>query len=539
MACQIPRILTFKLPVPCCSQVEIIDSVGTDQTSNSLYSWSMDGSCWTSWASHEQYVSITSNLESDFWLRVLIYTGISRVSLNNTPTTDYSLCIKPQDFTDYPCSNPNLFRPYDNLDCALRLQQNLADMIGCIFGIPAIYFRVLPDEATADYTFKEYVLHGVADCKNIKVIIQDGEMPSSNPKTQTFDFDWDEDWNVEISKTAWALAFGDEAFPKQRDFLYIPLMNRLWEVNAAYDEKKDDLMWRSTTWKLALVKYTGATNVDKGSFEDIIDHFTNQAQQDSLMWLENEEVRKEPGTTQIASPKNAATNLVNIFLEDSIRKALTKDLIDIKDRVICHGNNIIARNLYIPHPESQGLPCITYQKGICGESGALSFIIDVPDGLKVHDDLLCFGPIHIRLQDNVIGLFSDEEPTSLVSPLDPGLYMVILTWNKALHAREMHIYRHTNTRPEAPQWAARPEFYRFDIENPVYESVIPYNPDWCLAKEEACSVYPIAPITNIKLWDAPMPIEQALKESLKYTSNTARIADLARPLNTDQGFAVR
>ena len=32
------------------------------------------------------------------------------------------------------------------------------------------------------------------------------------------------------------------------------MMNRMWDVNAAYDEKNEGLMWRSTTWKLQLVK---------------------------------------------------------------------------------------------------------------------------------------------------------------------------------------------------------------------------------------------------------------------------------------------
>ena len=35
----------------------------------------------------------------------------------------------------------------------------------------------------------------------------------------------------------------------------------MWSVNAAYDERADMLMWRSTTWKLSLLKYEDSSNI--------------------------------------------------------------------------------------------------------------------------------------------------------------------------------------------------------------------------------------------------------------------------------------
>ena len=93
-----------------------------------------------------------------------------------------------------------------------------------------------------DYTFKEYLLHNVVDMKHLKLVCQDGTMPSSKPQMTEFDFDWETDWEVEISKTAFAKAFGDKAFPKQRDIIWIPLMGRMWEVNSAYKEKNEAYM---------------------------------------------------------------------------------------------------------------------------------------------------------------------------------------------------------------------------------------------------------------------------------------------------------
>ena len=43
------------------------------------------------------------------------------------------------------------------------------------------------------------------------------------------------------------------------------MMKRMWEVNSAYDEKNTGLMWRSTTWKLQLVKYNDINISETGT----------------------------------------------------------------------------------------------------------------------------------------------------------------------------------------------------------------------------------------------------------------------------------
>ena len=172
-----------------------------------------------------------------FVLKKLFFTKfLSKTCLN-------ILYNSTKDFLKDFCGDPNLYQPYNNLDCALLLQQQLADSIICMFGIPIYYFRTVPREDTADYTFKEFTLRDVVAVKQLKLMIQDGQMPSSNPKLTDFDFDWETDWETELSKTQFAKAFGDNAFPKSNDFLYIPMMKRMWEVNAAYDEKNEGLMW--------------------------------------------------------------------------------------------------------------------------------------------------------------------------------------------------------------------------------------------------------------------------------------------------------
>ena len=192
MACIIKRILQFQSSV-VFGPIKITDNTGADVTEQCLFSWSNDVVCCTNWVNYKTYLKLAKNIESDFYLRILIVTSIGTVSINNMETKCYSVCLYNENpFLENLC-NENLFNPYINLDCALQLQQQLADSIICMLGIPIYYFRVLPQQDTADYNFKEYVMHNVESVKQLKLMIQDGTMPSSKPQFTEMDFDWEVD----------------------------------------------------------------------------------------------------------------------------------------------------------------------------------------------------------------------------------------------------------------------------------------------------------------------------------------------------------
>jgi hypothetical protein len=89
MGCNIKRILRFNNAINACI-VKILNTDKQDITNDCTYSWSADGVCWSAWTSYDTYLRITKQLESDFYLRVLISSGISDVALNNCITKDYN-----------------------------------------------------------------------------------------------------------------------------------------------------------------------------------------------------------------------------------------------------------------------------------------------------------------------------------------------------------------------------------------------------------------------------------------------------------------
>lgn len=539
MSCNIKRILQFKEAISY--QTIQVYSHSDNITNSCMYSWSSDGACWTNWSTFDMYNRVCKQLGTDFYLRVLLLGDFEKISLNGVFTNCYSICLDSSStfLTDF-CAQENLFQPYNNLDCALLLQQQLADSVVCMFGIPIYYFRVNPNEGATDYTFKEHFLHHIEAVKQIKLMISDGQMPSSNPKLTEFDFDWETDWETELSKTQFANAFGDNAYPKSGDFLYIPLMKRMWEVNSAYDEKNEGLLWRSTTWKLSLVKYTEATNVDPSAYDDLIDSWV-QHYEDVFGEVETKEQIRETGSYAIDSPKFAATNLYNVFMEDSVRKQYTKEDVDILDKSYNHRSNVVSRNIYkFKNPNG----CIVYQNTICGNEGTIIFIIETPGSLKnvEESNILEFGEVRVRMQ------YTPKPESFKISfgnhscELEPfKSYMVILKWNKNNYSEELNVYNYKHP-DNVPVYKIRPMMYWFDFENPICELTGPYNNDYDMRSAQECIIhaYPMY-MTNIKYYSRALSNEESIKESIKYTTthDSCVINDLARPIYSGHGYTVK
>lgn len=540
MGCGLKRILQLKEAIQYQS-IKIFDDI-KDITLECDYSWSVDGVCWTSWTNYNTYELVCSNIESDFYLRILLKGGFHSIQLNNFKTDCYSICLDTGNiFLNDFCEQGNLFQPYNNLDCALLLQQQLADSIVCMFGIPIYYIRVNPNKNSADYTFKEYSLNQVEDIKQLKLMIPDGTMPSSNPKLTEFDFEWEIDWETELGKNSFAKAFGDNAFPKRGDYVYIPMMKRMWMVNSAYDEKNEGLMWRSTTWKLTLVKYSENTNVDTNIFEGIIDNWTSNTYENIFGGLELNEQEREVGSTPFTNREFTPTNLVNIFMEDAVRKQYTKYDALVLDKQYNQKSIVVGRNIYKFKKENG---CITYQKQICGDSGTIMFILETPGALKniLERNIVNFGPIISKLSycpDNQLFKISFDDLEQTLEPFKS--YMVFLKWNRINFTKELCVYEYIHDK-EVPVYKLKPFLYEFDFNNPTCELVGIYNNDFCLETGKDCYItgYPVS-LTNIKYYNTYLDNENSIKESVKYSTQHENcvINDLARPIEEGHGYIVK
>lgn len=541
MSCIIRRILVFKHPI-VFTELKLFSDSGEDVTESFAYSWSVDGICWTGWTTYENYLRLAKHIEGDFYLKILVVGLLSSVMVGGCKCTDYTITLETTTYGPVLCDDDeSTFLVYSNLDCALLLQQQLADTIICMLGIPAYYFRVEPIPESEDYTFKEFTLHNIVGVRQLKLMLNDGELPSSNPHLSDFEFDWEVDWDVEVSKTHFANAFGDTAVPKQRDIIYVPLMKRLWVVNSAYDEKKDGLMWRSTTFKLALRKYEINTNFVPSNFDALVDNLII-SKEDELFTIpaENEQERLS-GFSQVHEPSTAQNNTSDIFISDGVRKSITENLLEIKSEIICQKHGVVARNFYV----FQEGGSIIYSKGYCGHSGQLSFIFRVPPSVNLLEEgistkILNVGPMSLYFTKNSGLWIGDGDISCEVSP--SNTYLLIYRWNKKTYTREMEVFVHTH-RTDIPSYRLSPEQYYFDTDTPICSETIDYNLDYEVAEDKKQQInltgYPLL-ITNLRWYNKPLG-DNYIKESLKYTTTHEDCVfnDVARPFTSGRGMNVR
>lgn len=526
MECSICRVLQFNIAMQY-SEIIVMNN-DTNISSKCMFSWSTDGVCWVDWVSYDSFNSIVRNIEGDLYIKILICGSFSSVYINGVPTKCYNLSLyQPNLFASEPCIGENIFSPYANLDCALQLQQQLSDNIICLFGIPVYYFRVVPDRDTADITFKEYIMHNVESIKQIKIMIQDGQMPSSKPMFSEWDWDFAEEWEVEIGKTSFATAFGDEAFPKYQDFIYIPMMKRMWSVNAAYDEKNEGLMWRSTTWKLILTKYNESTAISTNDFEEFIDNINPSMYSDIFGCAESREQEIQTGITQLDSPKIVNTSLVNVLLEDANREMISKDVV-IRDENLSHRNVIFAKNSYLF--KDVNTPVVVYQKKYCGDEGNIIIALNINKG-GVQTNIISMGDIAISINDNIINFNGMEQALDYNS-----IYSIHAKWSKKLHVCTLSIYPYI-----VPNIQRMGTSY-FDFENPICNISSEYNFDFSIEKLQDIILYSSnSSIYNVKVFNKYIDTTESVKESIKYTTNNeyCLVNDNCRPLFNNHGYPVR
>lgn len=316
-------------------------------------------------------------------------------------------------------------------------------------------------------------------------------------------------------------------------------MKRMWKVNAAYDEKNEGLMWRSTTWKLALIKYEDATNITTDEdIEKLIDDLNIQKYQNIFGDKEEKEQERLTGSLPVTTPDHAATNLYDISMQDAVRKAYSKDDVSVIDYQYNQKSNVVARTIYKFKKEDSK---VTYQNRYCGNCGTLSFIIQTQGLKNSNDTIIKMGPIEVGMNyvEENKSFYYELIFNGIKARLDQfNSYLVVIRWNRKTYSTSMEVHKYAH-QDNIPVYKLRPEMYWFEDDS--QSGVASYNLDYEVKNPQDCYIqaYPCM-ITNIKLYGEDLG-EDAIKESIKYTTQhkSCVICDLARHFNTGHGYTVK
>ena len=127
-----------------------------------------------------------------------------------------------------------------------------------LYGHQVVYFRTLPELDSADYVFKEWTLYKNVDRKCIKVMVPKNAFPSNAPKYTDFGMDFQLPFEIHLDHRYFQSIFGAGSEPRKRDFLYFPLINRMFEIQGSYLHR--GFMMAPTYWKIQLKKFN--PNID-------------------------------------------------------------------------------------------------------------------------------------------------------------------------------------------------------------------------------------------------------------------------------------
>ena len=511
--------------------IVIVNDCGDVYDMSSLeYAYSMDNVCWSCYMSYKEFLEMTIDLKQDYYIRFKIAGSIGKILIDNEEWTNYSTQIDSTFNLSNTTPSSNMYNPYINMDCAISLYQNLTESISNMIGIGCYYFKLSPNVKSRDITFKEYALMDVSAVKQIKIIINENQMPSSKPEFNDFGLDWQTDWEVDVSKVAFATAFGNTIQPTSGDLVYIPMMKRMWMVNEAYEEKKDAFMWNATTFKLALVKYQEKDSVDLGNTEDLVNSFVKNKYDD--LFGDEENVSSQFDAVNISDKYNG--QLYQVYKSDAIRKAINIDNIEISETSTYFRGTLISDLCYKIMLPNANYKEIEYQKTFCSENGTLSFIFSPNQGILTGT--------FISIGNFVINIEQSKKSTKLTCKNINGelnlilgkTYLVWIRWDKVLNYADFSCaeYKYNTS---IPIYKLQPAHYFYDLDNPYQKNIKKYNIELNIPNKSSLIIYSFyGTITNIKLFDIYV---DNLSEVLQMypTHNHLLINDTARKLITLNG----
>lgn len=140
---------------------------------------------------------------------------------------------------------------YDNQSINIRRWLDQCISISKMYGHTAIYFKTEPIET--NHTFANHVLRNVTAIKKILVMSPGNELPQDRNIYTEWDMPMEGDFVIHIVNELFKNAFGENKVPLSKDYLYLPIINKLFRVSSV--QPKNGFMGKIGWWETFLTKY--------------------------------------------------------------------------------------------------------------------------------------------------------------------------------------------------------------------------------------------------------------------------------------------
>ena len=252
------------------------------------------------------------------------------------------------------CSDP-IYDPY-NLAKPSAIYGEISELASEMWGHPTKYFRVEPDQRSKDVVLMEYSLYNVKEQGEVKIIVPDNAMPTREFQYDIFGMGF-EDFEIHITKGQMEKAFGTNIAPRPRDYMYVPVMNRMYEISSV--SFADEFNQSMTYWRVMLKKYEERTStLHDTDATGVALEATQDALYTGVEEVFGEEIKDE--YRQSTKPEQYQTMFSEVG--DGIRERIHNSLV-ISDKEIRNKWTIIAKNTYdLEAVKDLGIECLVYKK---------------------------------------------------------------------------------------------------------------------------------------------------------------------------------
>lgn len=141
---------------------------------------------------------------------------------------------------------------YDNQYVTINRWVRQCNAIAEMYGHTCIYFKT--DPSATIHTLKNHYNREVTEIKKLHILFPNNDIGSVDKIVYS---DWDmplqDDFTAHIVVDKFFQAFGENQIPNEKDFLYIPFLNKMFSVGIVQPVNK--FMGKIAWWEVNLLKY--------------------------------------------------------------------------------------------------------------------------------------------------------------------------------------------------------------------------------------------------------------------------------------------
>ena len=153
---------------------------------------------------------------------------------------------------------------YDNNVVSVKNWLNQCRAISEMYGFTVIWFHTSP-KAT-NHTLVNHFLKDVISIKRININLPNNEIPQDRSVYTEWDIQLEGEFVTNVVDSLFKQAFGETEIPLQKDFMFFPLMNKMYRVSSV--QPKNGFMGKVGWWEVFFTKFEDDASIDY-NFEEL------------------------------------------------------------------------------------------------------------------------------------------------------------------------------------------------------------------------------------------------------------------------------